>query len=43
LISNQHKNLEQADTDIIIYRTQGAISALKRLKALRDEIYGNIR
>ena len=43
LISNQHRNLEQADTDIIVYRTQGAISALKRLRALRDEIYGNIR
>jgi hypothetical protein len=41
LISNQHKNLEQADTDIIVYRTQGAISALKRLKQLREEIYGS--
>ena len=40
LINNQHKNLEQADTDIIVYRTQGAISILKRLKQLREEVYG---
>ena len=40
LIENQHKNLEQADTNIIVFRTQGAISALKRLKLLRDEVNG---
>jgi hypothetical protein len=38
LISNQHKNIEQADDTIIIHRTQGAIQALKRLKLLKDEI-----
>ena len=41
LINNQYRNLEQADTDIIIFRTQGAIAALKRLKLLKEEIYGN--
>ena len=43
LIENQHKNLEQADTTIILHRTQGAISALRRLKLLRDEVNGNTR
>ena len=38
LISNQHKNIEQADDTIIIHRTQGAIQALKRLKLLKDEV-----
>ena len=40
LIENQHKTIEQADTDIIMYRTQGAIAILKRLKLLREEVYG---
>ena len=37
----QVENLEQADTEIIMYRTQGAIQALRRLKLLKEEV--NIR
>jgi len=37
-ISLQHKNMEQSDEPIDIYRAQGFIQALKRLKFLKEEI-----
>jgi hypothetical protein len=41
LIEMQQKALEQTDNTVMMYRSQGAISALRRLKTLRDEINGN--
>ena len=40
LISQQAKTLEQSDNTILIHRSQGAVSALRKLKYLRDEING---
>lgn len=37
-IALQVKHLEQAEDPIYMYRAQGAITALKKLKVLRDEI-----
>jgi hypothetical protein len=41
LIEQHHKAIEQAEDMIVVYRTQGAISALRRLKYLRDEVNKN--
>jgi hypothetical protein len=38
---NQHKVLEQADNTIMMYRAQGAVAILNRLKLLRDEVNGS--
>ena len=38
LVEQQHKILEQADTDTIMFRSQGAVASLKKLKLLRDEV-----
>jgi hypothetical protein len=38
LIEQHHKAIEQVDDSTTMYRTQGAISALRRLKFLRDEV-----
>ena len=35
------KELEQADNTVNLYRAQGAIASLKKLKTLRDEINAN--
>ena len=40
LINQQTKTLEQSDNTILIHRSQGAVSALRKLKYLRDEING---
>ena len=40
LINKQHKALEQTDNSILMYRSQGAIASLRRLKLLRDEVNG---
>ena len=40
LIVQQHKALEQSDNSILMYRSQGAIASLRRLKLLRDEVNG---
>jgi hypothetical protein len=40
VIEQQHKILEQSSDSIIIYQAQGAISTLRRLKLLRDEVNG---
>ena len=36
LIYQQQISLEQSDNNILMYRSQGAIGALKRLKQIRD-------
>jgi len=41
LISQQHKLLEQTDDTIIMHRAQGAVTLLRRLKKLRDEVNSN--
>jgi len=41
LIEQQHKILEQADNDTIMYRAQGAVASLKKIKLLRDEVLKN--
>jgi len=40
-IEHQYKTLEQADNTVAMYRAQGAVSALRKLKYLRDEINGS--
>ena len=42
LIENQYKILEQADNDTIMYRAQGAVASLKKLKLLKDEVLKNV-
>ena len=42
LVEQHHKILEQADNDIIMYRSQGAVASLKKLKLLRDEVLKNV-
>jgi|TARA_E500000305_G_scaffold25325_1_gene19482 hypothetical protein len=37
-IEKQHRAMEQTEDNIILYRSQGAIAALRRLKYLRDEM-----
>ena len=41
VIDMQHRALEQADDNVMMYRSQGAIAALRKLKTLRDEINGS--
>ena len=41
VIDMQHKALEQADDNVMMYRSQGAIAALRKLKTLRDEVNGS--
>jgi len=38
VIEMQQKALEQANDNIMMYRSQGAIAALRKLKTLRDEV-----
>ena len=38
LIEIQQRSLEQTDNQVMMYRSQGAISSLRRLKNLRDEV-----
>ncbi len=40
IIDQQHRAMEQAEDSIMLYRAQGAIATLRRLKYLRDEING---
>jgi len=37
-IAKQHKTLEQATEVSIVYKLQGSISCLRRMKYLRDEL-----
>ena len=38
LIYLQHKQMEQATEPVIFYRAQGAITTLRKLKLLREQI-----
>ena len=38
LIYLQHKQMEQATEPVIFYRAQGAISTLRKLKLLREQV-----
>jgi len=38
IIDQQHRAMEQAEDSIMLYRAQGAIATLRRLKYLRDEM-----
>ena len=40
-IVQQYKILEQTDNNIGMYRAQGAIASLRKLKLLRDEVNQN--
>lgn len=40
-IEQQQKSLEQSDNNILMYRSQGAIAVLRKLKLLRDEVNGS--
>jgi hypothetical protein len=39
-ITQQQKALEQADHNVVIHRSQGAIATLRKLKYLREEVNG---
>ena len=41
VIAQHQKVLEQSDDTIMMHRQQGAITALRKLKYLRDEVNGN--
>jgi len=41
LVLEQQRRLEQSEMTIDLHRCQGAISALRRLKYLRDKINGS--
>jgi hypothetical protein len=41
VIEMQQKALEQANDNVMMYRSQGAIAALRKLKTLRDEVNGS--
>ena len=38
IISQQHRSMEQSNDAIVMYRAQGAIYQLRRLKLLRDDV-----
>jgi hypothetical protein len=40
LIDRQHQVIEQSENNIMMYRAQGAIATLRRLKYLRQEVLG---
>jgi len=40
LIEDQHKSMEQSEHSTILYRCQGAVLALRKLKQLREEANG---
>jgi hypothetical protein len=40
-IAKQHKTLEQASDMSMIYKLQGSIACLRRMKYLRDELNSN--
>ena len=41
LITQQHRVMEQTNESVAVYRAQGAIYQLRRLKLLRDEVLKN--
>tara|TARA_Y100000114_G_C11562926_1_gene232657 strand:- start:180 stop:344 length:165 start_codon:yes stop_codon:yes gene_type:complete len=40
LIKQQHKAMEHSDNATLMYRSQGSIATLRRLKLLREEVLG---
>jgi len=40
LIEQQHKAMEHSDNATLMYRSQGAVATLRRLKLLREEVLG---
>jgi len=40
LIEQQHKAMEHSDNTTLMYRSQGAVATLRRLKLLREEVIG---
>ena len=40
-IAKQHKSLEQATEISMVYKLQGSIACLRRMKYLRDELNSN--
>jgi hypothetical protein len=38
IITQQHRTMEQTSEPVAVYRAQGAIYQLRRLKLLRDEV-----
>ena len=40
LVKQQHKILEQSNDTATLYRSQGAVATLNKLKHLRDEVNG---
>lgn len=38
LIHLQHKQMEQATESVIFYRAQGAVTTLRKLKTLREQV-----
>ena len=40
-IAKQHKSLEQATEVSMVYKLQGSIACLRRMKYLRDELNSN--
>jgi len=38
LVETQQRALEQSDNQVLMYRSQGAISILRRLRNLREEV-----
>ena len=40
LIEQQHKAMEHSDNTVLMYRSQGAVATLRRLKLLREEVLG---
>ena len=41
LIKQQHKTIEQAEDNTIVFRAQGSIHTLRRLLLLREEVLKN--
>ena len=41
LIYLQHKQMEQATEPVIFYRAQGAVTTLRKLKHLREQVNGS--
>ena len=42
-IAKQHKSLEQATEISMVYKLQGSIACLRRMKYLRDELNSNAK
>ena len=41
MIEDQHTSMEQAEHSTIVYRCQGAVLALRKLKQIREEANGS--